>query len=52
MVEIGAPINGRPGYRWVRGWEVKSPQTGRYSTPMRYRDALVLARNEIDGAAA
>lgn len=51
QIEIGATINDRPGYRWVQGWEVKSLQTGRYSTPMRYRDALAMAQNEIDRAA-
>jgi hypothetical protein len=45
MVEVGT---GRPGYRWAQGWEVRDPVSGRYSTPMRYRDALAMAQTAID----
>ena len=45
-IEVSRPIRRgkgrpyRPGYAWVQGWEVLNPATGRYSVPMRYRDAL------------
>lgn len=40
-IEVGAPRNGRPGYRWVGGWVVRySPS--RVSTPMRLREAREL----------
>jgi hypothetical protein len=44
----GAPY--RPGYAWVRGWEVRDPATGRYSVPMRYRDAMAMASTELERA--
>ena len=53
MIEVGTGRPGysrwcRPGYRWAQGWEVRDPVTGRYSTPVRYRDALAMAQTAID----
>lgn len=38
-IEIPAPRNGRPGYRWVEGWTVRYSET-RVSLPMRRNEAL------------
>lgn len=40
-IEIPAPRNGRPGYRWVQGWIVCYAEH-RTSIPMRHKEA----RNE------
>ncbi len=50
MIEVGFCRNNRPSYRWVQGWEVKNLQTGNWSTPMRYFDALISAHMELKGA--
>jgi hypothetical protein len=51
MIEVGAPRNGRPSYRWVQGWEVVLPAEGKpggrgvlTSIPMRYREAQALLK--------
>lgn len=46
-IEVGAPRNGRPGYRWVQGWQVNYAP-GRVSTPMRRADAFALLREELN----
>lgn len=43
-IKIGCPRRGRPGYRWVQGWQVFDPSTGRWSVEMRWHDALNAAR--------
>jgi hypothetical protein len=48
-VEVGAPRNGRPGYRWVQGWIVRYGPN-RESSPMRRRDAIVALREARDSA--
>lgn len=48
----GSGRPGRPSYRWARGWEVRDPDTGRYCTPMRYREALAHARDMLQRGAA
>lgn len=46
-IEVGT---GKPGYRWVQGWEVLNPESGAWSCPMRLRDARGLV--ELMGGAA
>ncbi len=48
-VEVGAPRNGRPGYRRVQGWIVRYGPD-RESSPMRRRDAIVALREARDSA--
>ncbi len=48
-VEVGAPRNGRPGYRWVQGWVVRYGPD-RESVPMRRRDAVAALREARDSA--
>lgn len=43
-IEVGCTVRGRPSYRWVQGWQVLDPRTGRWSVEMRYRYALMEAR--------
>lgn len=38
-IEVGAPRNGRPGYRWVQGWVVRYGPD-RESIPLRRADAV------------
>ena len=45
-IEVGAPRNGRPGYRWVQGWQVNYAP-GRVSIPMRRSEAYALLREEL-----
>lgn len=43
LIEIGAPRNGRPGYRWVQGWRIRySPS--RVSQSMRRTEAVSFLR--------
>lgn len=37
QIEVGT---GKPGYRWVQGWQVLNPETGAWSAEMRRRDAM------------
>lgn len=42
-IEVWTPKrrgHGRAGYRWVQGWDVQDPATGRWSAPMRRNEAL------------
>ena len=49
-IEVGCTIRrrrsnrGRPGYRWVQGWQVFDPTTGRWSVEMRRCDAIACAK--------
>ena len=44
-MEVGAPRNGRPGYRWAPGYIVIDPQTGNeIHPPVRRIEAYALAR--------
>lgn len=51
LIEVGCTVRrkrgarGRPSYRWVQGWQVFDPNTGRWSVEVRWRDALAMARN-------
>lgn len=44
-IEIGAPRNGRPGYRWVQGWIVRWGPS-HTTAPMRLNEARDLLRAE------
>ncbi len=39
-IEVPHCRNGRPGYRWVQGWQVWNPETGFFSTEERFSSAL------------
>lgn len=41
-VEVPYSRNGRPGYRWVQGWQVLNPETGHWSVDVRRSDALAM----------
>ena len=41
-----------PSYRWVQGWQVLDPATGRYSVEMRYCDALTHAAEMLAAGVA
>jgi hypothetical protein len=41
-IEVGT---GKPGYRWVQGWEVLNPETGAWSAPVRRAEALAMVRD-------
>lgn len=47
QVETPRLRNGRPSYAWVQGWEVRNLETGRWSTPMRFREALNFAHQVL-----
>lgn len=49
-IEVGCTRRGRPGYRWVQGWQVFNPDTGRWSVEMRWYDALSVAQQIKDAA--
>lgn len=40
-IEVGT---GKPGYRWVQGWEVLNPEWGTWSIPLRRSDTLAMLR--------
>lgn len=44
-IEVGT---GKPGYRWVQGWQVLNPENGAWSAEMRRADAVRMVR-EIKG---
>ena len=45
QIEVGAPRNGRPGYRWVPAYIVVNPYTGNdIHPPVRRKEAYALAR--------
>lgn len=58
QIEVSAPTRRRRGgtyrlgYRWVQGWQVRDPATGRYSIEMRYRDALTHAAEMLASGVA
>jgi hypothetical protein len=39
QIEVGT---GRPGYRWVQGWQTLDPETGAWSAEMRRADAVAM----------
>lgn len=43
-IEVGCTRRGKPGYRWVQGWQVFNPATGRWSVEMRRKDAIACAK--------
>lgn len=43
-IEVGCVRRGRPGYRWVQGWQVFDPNTGRWCVEVRWRDAVAMAK--------
>jgi len=43
-IEVGCTRRGRPSYRWVQGWQVFDPTTGRWSVEMRRKDAIAMAK--------
>ena len=48
-LEVPAPRNGRPGYRWVTGWTYTTP-TGAEAIGMRLHEARGAARADYPGA--
>lgn len=45
-IEVGAPRNGKPGYRWTTGYYVTDPKTGNeIHPPVRRAEAYGLARS-------
>lgn len=43
-IEVAAPRNGRPGYRWVTGWAIEYSATHR-TVPMRLAEARAYLRD-------
>ena len=48
-IEVTAPRNGRPGYRWATGWTYTTPK-GKESIGMRLNEARDAARADYPGA--
>lgn len=43
-IEVGAPRNGKPGYRWTNGYYVVDKDGGKIYPPVIRREAYDLAR--------
>jgi hypothetical protein len=49
-IEVGAPRNGRPGYRWTAGYYVRNPLTGfEEAPPLRRAEAYARVREIAAG---